>query len=397
MILLVIMKMVNLLVFASLCCLVSSAHQVYYITPTKPDPQGSCHVNDTTLRPCYTLKQLNGVLSSSSGSVEVLLLNGTHFIPEKETLKVSNFSEVVIRPWKEELKMIIECPRPSKHLHDLRLPNIWFQSIIELKMFSLHFSSCQLQYGYEMNSKTERSVNITKSVFEKSSVDIGSTESNLNVTVSNCTFSSTYYIKSALSTTNPRRTTHVDRHIANLQITDTFFQDNTNDYYNLKVEYTNLMLENCCFINNSVSDAYGAGGGMILADSSSLTLKSTTFLHSHSDWIESVLHFRGCSGTIDACLFLNNSNDAGPSVVHIEDSDLSISNNNFQENNGTALYINTRFFPVTITNCTFKNNSGIKGGALQVENSNADIRNSSFTLLKMECYMNTFWDAISDV
>ena len=265
------MKQVNLLVFASLCCLASSALQVYYITPTKPDHQGSCHVNDTTLRPCYTLKQLNGVLSSSNGSVEVLLLPGTHLIRKKETLKVFNFSEVVICPWKEELEMIIECI-PRKHHHYYNPPNInfWLQNIIELKILSLRFSSCQLQYGYEMNSKTERSVNITKSVFEKSSVDIRSTESNLNVTVSNCTFSSTYY-KSALSTTNPRKTTCVNKHIANLQITDTFFQDNTNTHYILEIEYTNLRIDNCCFINNSVSDA----GGMILAVSSSLTLKST--------------------------------------------------------------------------------------------------------------------------
>ena len=102
-----IMKQVNLLVFASLCFLASSAPQVYYITPTKPDPQGSCHVNGTTLRPCYTLQQLNGVLSSSNGSVEVLLLPGTHLI--QLTLNVSHFSEVVIRPWKEELEIVIEC------------------------------------------------------------------------------------------------------------------------------------------------------------------------------------------------------------------------------------------------------------------------------------------------
>ena len=366
------MKQVNLLVFASLCCLVSSAPQVqsYYVTTTQPDPQGSCHVNDTPLRPCYTLQQLNGVLSSSNGSVEVLLLPGTHLIPEKETLNVSHFSELVIRPWKEELEMVIECI-PSKYHHDYEYPpNIWFQNIIELKMLSLHFSSCQLQYGYEMNSKTERSVNITKSVFEKSSVDIRSTESNLNVTVSNCTFSST----NSLSMLNP--SAHVKQiKIGNLQITDTFFQDNTNADYNLLVEYTNLMIHNCCFINNSVSDT----GGMILADSSSPTLKSTTFLHPHSDLIGSALHLSCCSGIIDACLFLNNSNYAGYSVVHIEDSDLSISDSIFKENSVTALYINTGT-SVFISNCTFRNNSGNKGGALQVENSvYVFIGNSSFS------------------
>ena len=365
------MKQVSLLVFASLCCLVSSAPQVYYVTPTKPDPPGSCHVNDTTLRPCYTLQQLNGVLSSSNGSVEVLLLPGNHLIRKKETLKVFNFNEVVICPWKEELEMIIECKRDYEYT-----PNIWFQNIIELKMLSLHFSSCQLKYGYEMNSKTERSVNITKSVFEKSSVDIKSTESNLNVTVSNCTFSSTNK-NFSLSMLDPRTDVSCRQKIANLQITDTFFQDNTNTNYNLQVEYTNLMIDNCCFINNSVSDA----GGMIIALSSSLTLKSTTFLHSNSDWIGSALHVSRSSGTIDACLFLNNSNYAGHSVVHIEDSDLLISNSIFKENNGTALYINTGSLKVTISNCTFTNNSGNKGGALQVENSD-DVHivdNSSFS------------------
>ena len=377
--LLVIMKQVNLLVFASLCCLVSSAHQVYYITPTKPDPQGSCHVNDTTLSPCYTLQQLNGVLSSSSGSVEVLLLPGTHLIAEKETLNVFNFSEVMICPWKEELEMIIECIPRKDHYP----PNIWFQNIIELKMLSLHFSSCQLKYGYKMNSKTERSVSITKSVFEKSSVDIRTTESNLNVIVSNCTFSSTNRF-SALSMAT-RRPDHVNRLIANLQITDTFFQDNTNNYYNLEVEYTNLMIDNCCFINNS-----GDAGGVIHAFSSFLTIKRTTFLHYHSSYIGSVPILSDCSGTIDACLFLNNSNDVdtGHSVVHIRDSEVSINNSIFEENNVTALYyINTGMrtntkFEMTISNCTFRNNSGIKGGALQVENSVLDILNSSFSFNK---------------
>ena len=148
----------------------------------------------------------------------------------------------------------------------------------------------------------------------------------------------------------------------------------------MEIEYTNLKIDNCCFINNSVSDA---AGGMIVAHSSSLTLKNTTFLHSHSDWIESFLYLSGCSGTIDACLFLNNSKGIGSSVVYIEYSDVLISNNIFKENNDTALYINTGTLKVTITNCTFTNNSGIRGGALQVENSNhVEIRNLSFSFNK---------------
>ena len=357
------MKQVNLFVFASLCCLVSSASQVYYITPTKPDPQHSCHVNDTTLRSCYTLQLLNGVLSSSNGSVEVLLLPGTHLIRKKETLKVFNFSEVMICPWKEELEVIIECI-PSKSSE--YSPTIMFQNIIELKMLFLHFSSCEMQYGYEMKTKTERSVNITKSMFEKSSVDIRSTESNLNVTVSNCTF-----LTSSFSVNPTRGTAHVRYNVitnANLQIINTFFQSNTTFY----IVFTNLMIDNCCFINNSVSNT----GGMIRAVSSSLTLKSTTFLHSHGNG--SVLYLRHTSGIIDACLFLNNSNQAGPSAVHIEESQVSICDNIFKENSVPALYISTGT-QVFISNCTFINNSGNKGGALQVENTDdVHIENSSF-------------------
>ena len=97
-------------------------------------------------------------------------------MPEKDTLNVSHFSEVVISPWIEDLdNIVIDC----EYYNDLA--NIWFQDIIELQILSLHFSSCKLQYGYEIGSKTERSVYITKSVFKKGTIDIRSTESHLYV------------------------------------------------------------------------------------------------------------------------------------------------------------------------------------------------------------------------
>ena len=217
-----------------------------------------------------------------------------------------------------------------------------------------------------LTSKAERSVNITKSVFENSAIDIRSTESNLNVTVSNCTFSSSNSL-AALSMLTPdfhEGAYHISRiTIANLQITDTLFQDNINTQHNLIVIYTNLMIDNCCFMNNSL--AYGDGS--IFVFSSLLTLKNTTFLHSvgvHG----SAFHLSCSRGTIDACLFLNNS--ARQSVVDVEHSSLSISNTIFEENSGTALYVNIETLKLTISNCTFRNNYDImNGGALQVENS----------------------------
>ena len=381
------MKQVNLLVFASLCCLVSSTPQSYYITPTN-DPQGSCHVNGTTLRPCYTLQQLNGVLSSSNGSVEVLFLPGKHLIPEKETVMI-NVSEVVIRPWNSELEMVIECISSTYYYE---YPTFWFQNIIQLKILSLRFSSCKLQYGYEMNNKTERSVNITKSVFEKSAVDIRSSESNLNVTVSNCTFSlssrgTLYMLPPGYDNARPqyyaRRVT-----IGNLQITDTLFHDNTNvnAYLSIifNVVYANLMISNCRFINNSISESpyykIIIGEGVYVV-SSFLILQNTTFLHSHDKSnTGSALHLRDSSGTIDACLFSNNSADNYGGALLIEDSIFSISNSIFEENSATALYINSCTFSVAVSFCTFRNNSGKEGGALHVEKSvHVDISNSNFS------------------
>ena len=377
------MKQVNLFVFASLCCLASSAPQVYYVTPTKPGPQGSCHVNGTTLRPCYTLQQLNGVLSSSNGSVEVLLLPGTHLMPEKETLNVSNFSEVVIRPWKEELEVVIVC---KEYLE------FWFQNIIELNILSLRFYSCKLQYGYEMNSKTERSVNIAKSVFEKSAVYITSTESHLNVTVSNCTFSlsnrgTLFMLPPGYDYTIPhfddRRIT-----IGNLQIVDTLFQDNVvESRIILQVVYANLMISNCLFMNNSISGINGEG---IFVVSSSLILKNTTFLHfsgksNHgiiTRHLKAALHLKDSSGTIDACLFARNSNLAN-GAVFIEDSPLHMRNSIFEGNRCTALHISTCTSRVAVSNCTFRNNSGKEGGAMYVEKSeDVVVFDSSFSFNK---------------
>ena len=376
-----IVKQVNLLVLASLCCLASSAPQVYYVIPTQPDPQGSCHVNGTTLSPCYTLQQLNGVLSSSNGSVEVLLyiLPGTHLIPENETLNISNFSEVVIRPWKEELEIVIECV-------PIYSTNILFQDIIELKILSMRFSSCKLQYSYEMNNKTERSVNITKTVFEKSTINMRSTEPNLNVTISNCTFSLSNKIRLAYTLDDDTSTPNFGLGritIGNLLITNTLFQDNaiTYNYGVLDVVYTNLMIRNCHFINNSVLHYSDSNCYTIYAAFSFLTLTNTTFQHSRMGSLS--LSFS--SGTIDSCLFLNNSSTYKRIIVEIHDSLLSINDSIFEENKCTALYMNTDKLLLKISNCTFRNNSGGRGGAVYVENSYfVDIINSSFSFNKAE-------------
>ena len=255
---------------------------------------------------------------------------------------------------------------------------------------------------------TERSVKILKSVFENSAVDIRSTESNLDVTISNCTFSFSNkgtlfmlppgYVDDTLPRFGTRRIT-----IGNLQITDTLFHDNKINSVEFgmgifHVAYTNLIVSNCHFINNS----WASDG--ILVFSSSLILKNTSFLHSrsrglhlknssgtndaslfasNSSYIGGGLHLRDSSGTIDACLFANNSAYKDGGVLLIENSHLSISNSIFEGNSGTALNISTCTLRIEVSNCTFRNNSGKEGGALYVRKAeDVIVLNSTFIFNK---------------
>ena len=309
----------------------------------------------------------------NEGSVKLLFLPGTHLMPEKETLNVTHLNEVAMYPLKEEQEVIIECK-------DYEDSSFWFQNIIELQIVSLYFSSCKLQYSYEINNKTERSVDITKSVFEEGTISINSTESNLNITVSNCTFSATN--KVALSILTPDYDPAIvikGKTIAHLQITNTRFHNSLTYSHHVSVVYTNLTISKCHFINISVDAAIGSGA--ICAASSSLTLHNTAFLPCGSYGETALLLLQRSSGTIDTCYFVNNSaTDKG--IVLIEDSQLSISNSVFKENNGTALHLrskaNTPY--VAITNCSFVNNSGHReGGGLYVAGTQTvDIYNSSF-------------------
>ena len=302
-------------------------------------------------------------------------------MPEKNTLNVSNFNEVVIHPWKEELEMVIECNLDKNRPYNDS--SIRFHRILELKILSLHFSSCNLQYGYEMNSKTERSVSISKCVFEKSAVAINSTESNLNFTVSNCTFSSDR--KGVLSIHTPYYAQeNVIRYItiAHLQITDTLFYDvSENDIFDfagtLQVTYTNLTIGNCRFVNNSATNYFGFSNGAISALSSTVTIYSTTFQQGVSMFGSAVSLYRS-SGMFDSCHFVNNSATLG--TVYVQDSQLSISNSVFKYNIGTALYISGGSLDVTISNCTFRNNLAQAGGALYAKQYQGyiTIANSSF-------------------
>ncbi len=151
------MKLIFLWILC-LCCSASSLPRVYYITPHIVT-RGTCIVNGAILTPCYTLPQLidDEILSSSNeSSVALVLLPGTHVIPETLTFNGSNLFELVIRPWNEQQEVVIECQVEA---------NLIFQGFAELKLLSLHFSFCILQF-----LKFKTSV-ITTSIFVSSETD----------------------------------------------------------------------------------------------------------------------------------------------------------------------------------------------------------------------------------
>ena len=76
-----------------------------YISPVAVVNE-SCTVSDnTTLRPCYTLQQLNSTAFTQS-SLRMVFLPGIHLL--NQSLVSSNITEVEVYPWGEQL-VVIEC------------------------------------------------------------------------------------------------------------------------------------------------------------------------------------------------------------------------------------------------------------------------------------------------
>ena len=65
----------------------------------------NCTVNEsTTLSPCYSLQRLieEEIMLSTGSSITLLLLPGSHVIPENHTLMASNMSDLEIYPWTDQ-------------------------------------------------------------------------------------------------------------------------------------------------------------------------------------------------------------------------------------------------------------------------------------------------------
>ena len=358
----------NMLAVLKLCCWVqlsccwvllsclcfatsSSPVHVVYITPKL----GNCTVNGTALHPCYTFLQLNDgeVLSScNNGSVELVLLAGTHLIP---VLNVSNFSQVVIHPWSKEKRTEVEC----KLEEDLDA-YIVFQDVTNLNISTLNFTSCSIQYVNE-NSDRESRVNVENCIFRdsgdaalSSSVRRGAHKMSL----SNCSFLSNYYV--AVSFLQDHGST-----LASLVITSTLFHSNGGDFLSygaLNVDYSSLTVRNSQFINNTGSTF------VIYIDHSIAVVENALFYQNSVLSGDSMFLARSSSMNISNCHFMDNT--AG---IYIQESGVPsvFFNSTFERNHvncdGGVIYLENT--GVTIVDCHFKNNSAESGGSLYVKSS----------------------------
>jgi predicted outer membrane repeat protein len=128
----------------------------------------------------------------------------------------------------------------------------------------------------------------------------------------------------------------------------------------------------CHFDGNSVTDAYGRGGGMYLVQGASPTLSGCTFTENSSTWYGgAVMIAEDCVPSFSGVLMGNNTSEYGGAVAMYGDIAPAFDTCWFYDN--TAVYagggVHSSEGPVpTFDDCTFNGNTaGTTGGAMHVE------------------------------
>ena len=318
-----------LLLLLIIYCFPAAAPLVYYITPG--DHADCSTVNGTALRPCFTLGQLSNdkiLETTNESSVELFLLPGTHLILKNQTLTLSSFSSVVIKPLhdeQQEARVVIQCQPKAKASFN-------FHDIQDMKVSSLHFTGCSSQYNFlcAMTTLKTHVANITACVFENWTTSdhkhyalniIGNCTTEF--TVFNCTFSSNSGAIAANS--------HRDHGDITININGTLFRNNEvkgglGGAIRDSIQYPciGLRVENSQFVNNRASD----GGGAMFIEGS-FWISTTSFSNN-----------RACADTS--------------------------TNNHYSK--GGALLLNAGYYNC-INDCQFSNNSAKSGSALYIYRS----------------------------
>ena len=230
----------------------------YFVGPG-PIENETCILNGSiTLTPCFTISQLNQVLSSESSAI-LLLLPGRHVVPENDIISAFNLSTLVVRPWNvSEPDVEIECRVPAHFV---------FLDIDVLNISFLTFSACSLRCGsYSMQQSlyTVEGCTFVDRGTDQSLV----TEGQLNLLIKSCKFLSNNGVVYSSAFTYPQ-----SHHIV---IVDTQFFINMRAYGlgnggALLLRSVTLELYRCQFIGNTAA----SGGAINIFDSVVLVVGCT--------------------------------------------------------------------------------------------------------------------------
>jgi Tol biopolymer transport system component/subtilisin-like proprotein convertase family protein len=140
---------------------------------------------------------------------------------------------------------------------------------------------------------------------------------------------------------------------------------------------------NCTFINN-LGDY--VGGGMFNYDYSDPTVINCTFNGNSVDYGGGMCNWLHSAPTVTDCIFIGNIADGmGGGMFNHDYSEATISNCTFKINSGNwdagGGMCNNHYSNPTVTNCIFSNNSAMKrgGGIFNFSYSNPTIRNCTFS------------------
>ena len=136
-----------------------SSALVYYVSADAVANETCSMDANVTLTPCYSLQHLASeqTLLSNKTELTLLLLPGTHVIPHNHTPLASDVSKLELHPWNTEQEVIIQC-QPQAQLV--------FQRIISIKIISLSFKFCSLQF--DSSNAVEAQIYITDCMFAES-------------------------------------------------------------------------------------------------------------------------------------------------------------------------------------------------------------------------------------
>lgn len=283
-----------------------------------------------------------------SAKTSLLLLSERYTITHDINFTASHLRNLKIHR-NAQKEVYVQCQLPAEFV---------FSNVAELKIFSLKFYSCTLQYLQDSKGYSARKAVLTicKCIFTANPLNYAinivdeNFQQTLGISINNCTFSSN---NGAVSLSS--------------------------DIISFS---TNFLVTDSVFLNNWRQDC----GAALCANGAIINVHQNCFINNTASGVGGAIQFYGSSATISNCLFNSNSAATGGAIDSMM-ADLLILDScyfhdNFADTSGGAISSET----VEIMNCHFNNNSaGKSGGALYItdnfdDNRETSISNSSFYL-----------------